>query len=131
MKPGTTLRVARPTDNLTAVADMYVNGLGLTVLAAFEDHDGFDGIIIGHPQLPYHLEFTAQKGHQVGKAPNAEHLLVFYVPDADEWQTACARMLSAGFQEIAAHNPYWDVAGKTFQDVDGYGVVLQQGAWTI
>src|SRR5215831_13680274 len=48
MKPGLTMRVARPTDNLAAIADMYVKGLGLTVLIQFEDHRGFDG-----SSLPY------------------------------------------------------------------------------
>jgi len=38
------------------------------VLTQFHDHEGFDGVILGHPQQPYHLEFTAQRGHQSGKA---------------------------------------------------------------
>ena len=61
MKAGTVLRVARPTDHLAAIAEMYATGLDFTVLAQFEDHDGFDGIILGHPQQPYHLEFTTQR----------------------------------------------------------------------
>jgi hypothetical protein len=78
MQAGTVLRVARPTDHLAAIAEMYATGLGFTVLAQFEDHDGFDGIILGHPQSPYHLEFTTQRGHHVSKAPTQDHLLVFY-----------------------------------------------------
>jgi len=50
MKPGSTMRVARPTDNLAAIAKMYVKGLGFDVLAEFEDHRGFDGVILGHPK---------------------------------------------------------------------------------
>ena len=49
MKSGTILRIARPTDNLTVIAAMYPKGLNLTVLAQFQDHDGFDGVILGHP----------------------------------------------------------------------------------
>ena len=86
MHPGVVLRVARPTDHLTAIAEMYATGLGFTVFAQFEDHDGFDGIILGHPQQPYHLECTTQRGHHVGKAPTQDHLLVFYLPDRDEWE---------------------------------------------
>jgi len=52
MKAGAVLRVARPTDHLAAIAEMYAQGLDFTVLAQFEDHDGFDGIILGHPQQP-------------------------------------------------------------------------------
>jgi hypothetical protein len=66
MQAGTVLRIARPTDHLTAIAEMYATGLGFTVLAQFEDHEGFDGIILGHPQQPYHLEFTTQREHKVG-----------------------------------------------------------------
>ena len=108
MNAGTVLRVARPTDHLAAIAEMYAKGLDFTVLAQFEDHDGFDGIILGHPQQPYHLEFTTQRGHHVGKAPTQDHLLVFYLPDQAEWQATCARMLAAGFQRVPSYNPYWD-----------------------
>jgi len=48
---------------------MYAKGLGFAVLAEFEDHRGFDGVILGHPRQPYHIEFTSQRGHKVGKAP--------------------------------------------------------------
>jgi hypothetical protein len=68
MKAGAILRIARPTDHLAAIAAMYATGLDFTVLAQFHDHDGFDGIILGHPQHPYHLEFTTHRGHQVGNA---------------------------------------------------------------
>jgi hypothetical protein len=40
----TVLRVARPTDNFDQVVRFYTEGLGLTVLGSFQDHDGFDGI---------------------------------------------------------------------------------------
>jgi YycE-like C-terminal domain/YycE-like N-terminal domain len=130
MQAGTVLRVARPTDHLTTIAEMYANGLDFIVLAQFEDHDGFDGIILGHPQQPYHLEFTTQRGHQVGTAPTQDHLLVFYLPDQAEWEASCARMLAAGFQRVLSYNPYWEAQGQTFEDLDGYRVVLQNAAWT-
>ena len=43
------LRIARPTDNLAVIAKMYATGLDFVVLAQFHDHDGFDGVILGHP----------------------------------------------------------------------------------
>jgi hypothetical protein len=130
VKPGSTIRVARPTDNLAAIAKMYAAGLGFSVLTAFRDHQGFDGIILGHPKQPYHLEFTSQRGHQVGKAPTQDHLLVFYVPDQEIWKADCAQMVAAGFGEVPSYNPYWEIQGKTFEDLDGYRVVLQHAAWT-
>lgn len=130
MKPGFTMRIARPTDNLAEIAEMYSKGLGFTVLAQFTDHEGFDGVILGHPQQPHHIEFTAQRGHRVGKAPTKDHLLVFYIPDKDEWDESCKQMIAAGFRGVRSYNPYWDIQGKTFEDPDGYRVVLQNDAWT-
>jgi hypothetical protein len=110
---------------------MYAQGLDYTVLAQFHEHDGFDGVILGHPQHPYHLEFTTQRGHQVGKAPTHEHLLVFYLPDPEAWEARCACLREAGFRQVPSYNPYWDVHGRTFEDLDGYRVVLQNTAWTM
>ncbi|MCC3155721.1 VOC family protein [Hymenobacter sp. 15J16-1T3B] len=124
-----TLRVARPTNDLAALLPFYRDGLGFTIIGQFEDHAGFDGLMLGHPQAPYHLEFTREQGQPAGGAPSAEHLLVFYLPDAAEWQAAVARMQAAGFAPVPAHNPYWDQHGRTFQDPDGYRVVLQRAAW--
>ncbi|MDQ2772091.1 MAG: VOC family protein [Bacteroidota bacterium] len=124
-----TLRVARPTDNLPALRRFYCDGLGLMQLFAFNDHDGFCGLMLGHPQAPYHLEFTHQPGHLVGRAPTADNLLVFYLPDAGEWQAAVQRLEAAGFAPVPAYNPYWDELGRTYEDPDGYRVVLQRAAW--
>ena len=123
------LRVARPTDNLPALRGFYCDGLGLTQLVAFTAHNGFDGLVLGHPQAPYHLEFTHQPGHIVGRAPTADNLLVFYLSDAEAWRAAVQRMAAAGFAPVPAYNPYWDAHGRTFEDPDGYRVVLQQAAW--
>ena len=123
------LRVARPTDHLPALLRFYCDGLGLLQLASFTDHNGFDGLVLGHPHAPYHLEFTHRPGHTVGRAPSADHLLVFYLPDAGAWRAAVERMETAGFPSAASGNPYWDESGRTFEDPDGYRVVLQQAEW--
>ncbi|MGZ8845636.1 MAG: VOC family protein [Pyrinomonadaceae bacterium] len=129
MKIETTLRVARPTDQLEDVVRFYTAGLGLTVLGSFEDHEGFDGVIIGVAGASYHLEFTRKRGHKVGRAPTEDNLLVFYLPDKEDWQAALDRMKAAGYEPVSAFNPYWDRAGRTYEDPDGYRVVLYKGAW--
>jgi catechol 2,3-dioxygenase-like lactoylglutathione lyase family enzyme len=123
------LRVARPTDRLDEVVRFHTTGLGFEVLAEFADHAGFDGAILGHAGAPWHLEFTHQRGHAVGRAPTQDHLLVLYLPDQSDWEAAVARMGDNGFQPIPSWNPYWDVSGVTFQDPDGYRVVLQHSGW--
>lgn len=130
MLTGAILRVARPTDDLPAVERFYTQGLGFGILTRFDAHNGFDGVILGSPHAPYHLEFTHQHGHTVGRAPTPDNLLVFYLPDPAEFQTAVARMIAAGYPPVAAYNPFWDDAGRTFEDPDGYRVVLQGAAWT-
>ena len=124
-----TLRVARPTDNIDALLPFYRDGLGLQVLGSFDDHEGFDGVMLGLPGVPYHFEFTHRRGHRVGRSPTQDHLVVLYLPEVSEWQEAVARMQRAGFPPQASYNPYWDVAGMTFEDPDGYRVVLQNAAW--
>lgn len=120
------LRIARPTDHLQRVAQMYIEGLGFELLGKFEDHQGFDGVMIGHPKHHYHLEFTHHRGTQVGRAPTQDNLMVFYIADAQQWALTCEQMIKAGFVHVPSYNPYWDEAGCTFEDVDGYRVVLAQ-----
>jgi len=123
------LRIARPTDNLREITNLYEKGLGFSQLGAFEGHAGFDGVILGHPNHPYHLEFTQRHGVNAGRAPTQDNLLVFYVPDLDEWQDRCNHMEVAGFVDVPAVNPYWDAEGRTFEDPDGYRVVIQNRRW--
>ncbi len=123
------LRVARPTDDLAAVLRFYRDGLGLDLLYEFNDHDGFDGVMLGHKGAGYHLEFTRKAGHRSGKAPTEDNLLVFYLPDRALWQQAIDRLAQHDYQPVPAFNPYWDRHGKTFADPDGYRVVLQNASW--
>ncbi len=123
------LRVPRPTDRLDELARMYVDGLGFNVLLEVHNHAGFDGVILGHPGHPYHLEFTHHRGTVVGGAPTRDNLLVFYVPHPETWALCCSTMTEAGFKEVVSYNEYWDRLGKTFEDVDGYRVVIQNDTW--
>lgn len=124
------LRVARPTDDIDALLKFYQQGLGLTLLFRFENHNGFDGIILGHESAPYHFEFTRAHHHRAGRAPTQDNLLVFYLPDQSEWQATIARLQAAGFNPVPSFNPYWDIAGKTFEDPDGYRIVLTKTIWS-
>ena len=68
--PGARLRVARPTDNLDALTRFFVEGLGFERLGGFAGHGNFDGVMLGHRDAPWHLEFIHARGHVVGRAPN-------------------------------------------------------------
>jgi hypothetical protein len=86
--------------------------------------------MLGHRAAAYHLEFTRKRGHAAGRAPTQDNLLVFYIPDRTEWQEAARRLEQLGYPPVQAFNPYWDMQGKTFEDPDGYRVVLQNASWT-
>lgn len=123
------LRIARPVSDLARTKDMYCRGLGLCVVGSFEDHDGFDGVMLGVAGGAYHFEFTHSRKHPVAPTPTVEDLVVLYLPSEPEWRATCAGMLVAGFRQVPAFNPYWEVRGRTYEDCDGYRVVLQQAEW--
>lgn len=123
------LRIARPVRDIHQTTSTYCAGLDFRVLGRFEDHQGFDGVMLGKAGVNYHFEFTYCHHHSVEPTPTPEDLAVFYIPDAREWKTTCANMLAAGFKQVVSFNPYWDKQGQTFEDRDGYRIVLQNAEW--
>ena len=123
------LRVARPSRNLGAAAGFYTRAFGLRVLDTFTDHAGFDGVILGRTGWPYHLELTHQAAHSITPRPTAEDLLVLYLPDRSEWDEAIRRVRDTGAHPVPSHNPYWDRHGLTFEDPDGYRIVIANIGW--
>ncbi|MBN3833887.1 VOC family protein [Burkholderia sp. Ac-20344] len=99
------LRIARPVSNLARTERMYRDG------------------------LDYHFEFTHCPDHPIAPSPTPEDLIVFYLPDRPEWEAACARATAHGFMPVTSFNPYWEISGQTFEDADGYRIVLQNGTW--
>jgi catechol 2,3-dioxygenase-like lactoylglutathione lyase family enzyme len=125
----THIRIARPVSNLARAREQYCRGLDLRVIGSFENHEGFDGVMLGRDGQGWHFEFTICRNHPLHPAPTLEDLVVFYEPDAVAWRGACERALQAGFVEVASFNPYWDQRGHTFADFDGYRTVIQNAAW--
>ncbi|SER60130.1 Glyoxalase/Bleomycin resistance protein/Dioxygenase superfamily protein [Faunimonas pinastri] len=125
------LRVARPANDLAALQRFYGDAAGFAVLGSFDGHDGFDGLILGYPGAGWHLELVREHGTSAARAAGEEHLLVLYLPDAERWQAAVSRMESHGFRPVRSNNPYWDRRGRTFEDPEGYRLVLQNAAWPL
>ena len=109
---------------------MYCAALNLDVLARFQDHQGFDGVMLGRSGMDYHFEFTQCREHPLSPTPTPEDLLVFYVPDRKSWESTCERLIENGFVSVTSINPYWDILGRTFEDLDGYRIVLQNAHWS-
>ena len=123
------LRIARASNNIRNISEMYLHGLGLQVLGKFENHSGYDGVILGSPKFPYHFEFTFEHGHQAPRSNSHENIIVFYISDFEEWKKRCEEMLAAGFSVVPSKNPYWDIEGRTFEDIDGYRIVITNRSW--
>ena len=122
--PVVQVRVARPTDRLAEVVGFYRDALGLPQLGSFEGHDGYDGVMLGLPGRGYHLEFTSHAAGSPCPAPTRDNLLVLYVEDAAALARTLARLAALGHHPVEPENPYWAARGHTFEDPDGWRVVL-------
>jgi len=122
------VRIARPTDRLDDVIRFYRDGLGLPIIASFQGHVGYDGVMIGLPDRAYHLEFTRHAAGSPCPAPTRDNLLVFYIPDRAALDRVAARLGSMGYPAVTPENPYWTGQSVTVEDPDGWRVVLMHTA---
>jgi ribosomal protein S18 acetylase RimI-like enzyme len=119
------MRVARHTERLAEVVAFYRDGLGLREIGGFRDHAGYDGVFLEVRGTGAHLEFTAGGGHGA-PAAHPESLLVFYLGDEDAVRKVAARL---GADPVAPANPYWAEHALTFEDPDGFRVVVVPEPW--
>jgi catechol 2,3-dioxygenase-like lactoylglutathione lyase family enzyme len=119
------VRVARHTDRLAQVTAFYRDGLGLREAGGFADHDGYDGVFLEIPGTGAHLELTTGGGHRAPD-PHPETLLVLYLGDDAAVRAVAARL---GGDPVEPDNPYWAEHGLTFEDPDGFRVVLVADSW--
>jgi catechol 2,3-dioxygenase-like lactoylglutathione lyase family enzyme len=123
------VRIARPTLQLNKVVDFYKNGLGLQEVGRFENHAGYDGVMLGLPDTTYHLEFTQQHNGEPLPTPTNEHLLVLYYDNEKDYVDANTRLQEFGVFPVAPENPYWKDKSETYEDPDGYRIVLFRGRY--
>ena len=114
------LRVARHTERLDEVVRFYRDGLGLPEVGRFGNHDGYDGVFLDVPGTGAHLELTTGGRHGAPE-PHPESLLVLYVEDDEAVREIAARLEA---EPVPPANPYWAEYGVTFEDPDGFRVVL-------
>ena len=122
--PVAQVRIARPTDRLEEVVRFYRDALGLEQIASFEGHAGYEGVMLALPGRRDHLEFTRYASGSPCPAPTKDNLLVFYVKDDGAIREMAARLQRHGHEPVEPENPYWAEKGLTFEDPDGWRVVL-------
>jgi catechol 2,3-dioxygenase-like lactoylglutathione lyase family enzyme len=122
--PVAQVRIARPTDRLAEVVRFYRDALGLEQIASFEGHAGYDGVMLALPGRRDHLEFTRHESGSPCPAPTKDNLLVFYFEDDGAFRETATRLRRHGHEPVAPENPYWAEEGLTFEDPDGWRVVL-------
>ena len=125
------LRVARPTQQLEKVVTFYTRGLGLEMIGAFQNHQGYDGVMVGGKHLSFHLEFTVDAKNTNTAPPGKENLLVFYFEDEDAILKIKEQFFDLGYFPVEPENPYWEKNAITFCDPDGWHVVLHNGLYEI
>jgi catechol 2,3-dioxygenase-like lactoylglutathione lyase family enzyme len=119
------VRIARHTERLAEIVRFYRDGIGLTELGGFKDHDGYDGVFLGLPGTDAHLEFTSGGGHGAPQS-HPETLLVLYLGDRQAVEEVRSRV---GGEPVESANPFWADHGVTLVDPDGFRVILVPESW--
>lgn len=116
-------RVARHTNDLEKIKDFYVNILKFEVLGSFENHDNYDGIFIGKPDLDWHLEFT-KSNEKANHFPDEDDIIVLYPEKESEYKAITNSLLENNISIINSKNPYWNENGKMYLDPDGFRIII-------
>jgi catechol 2,3-dioxygenase-like lactoylglutathione lyase family enzyme len=118
-----TLRFARHTNNLEKIEDFYINILGFERLGGFQNHNNYDGVFIGKPNLDWHFEFTASND-KANHYFDEDDLVVLYPATVLEYNNLLDSISNSNISIIAAKNPYWNENGKMILDPDGFRIVI-------
>ncbi len=117
-----------PVHDPDAALGFYRDALGLEQIGSFEGHAGYDGVMLGLPGAGYHLEFTRHAAGSPCPAPSKDNLLVLYVEDRAALLRKVEQLRAMGCEPVEPENPYWAGKGFTFEDPDGWRVVLMNTA---
>jgi hypothetical protein len=118
-------RVARHTHHLEPIIQFYTTVVGLEILGSFQNHEGYDGVFLGHPDENWHLEFTVSWQQPLHR-PDEDDLLVFYPKGKAEFEAIHNRIQQMNIRLSTPQNPYWKKRGIMVLDPDGFGVIIAQ-----
>ena len=117
------IRIARHTNQLERMLHFYQQIIGLEKLGSFSNHEGYDGVFLGIPGVPWHLEFTtsstAAEHHE-----DEDDFLVFYVKDQNEFDQFLQKFKDKNIPLLKAKNPYWNKYGIVIKDPDNFKIIV-------
>jgi GNAT superfamily N-acetyltransferase len=121
--PVTTVRIARRTTAPDRARAFYAGVVGLPVLAEFDDHDGYSGVVLGLPDGSVELELVDHVGTPAAPV-DAEDALVLHVAE-DGLEPLRKRLADEGLELLVPANPYWVALGAfAVLDPDGRQVLF-------
>lgn len=129
--PRAHVRIARPSRDLAAAERFYVDGLGFDVLGRGRgtSEGERDLLMVGWRGAAWHVELIRDTTHPLEQVSSPDDLFGLYLGTPVD-PALIARVESAGGKRVPAHNPYWDQIGVTFEDPDGYRLVLCERGWS-
>lgn len=70
-----------------------------------DGHAGYDGVLMGLPGAPVHLEITQHGSPPVIPQPHPENQLVLSMPDPEAVAAVTSRLVAAGHRSVRAASP--------------------------
>ena len=105
------------------IKTFYTDVLGFELLGGFENHDNYDGIFIGKPNLDWHFEFT-KSDKKANHFSDEDDILVLYPETILEYNILINNILRNNISIITSTNSYWNENGKMFCDPDGFRIII-------
>jgi catechol 2,3-dioxygenase-like lactoylglutathione lyase family enzyme len=118
-----TLRFARHTNNLEKIEAFYINILGFERLGGFQNHNNYNGVFVGKPDLDWHFEFT-ESNDKANHHFDEDDVVVLYPSTMLEYNNLLESISNNNISIITSKNPYWNENGKLFLDPDGFRIII-------
>lgn len=118
------MRVARPTAEINRAITFWTEFVGLEILSQFENHDDYDGAILGYPDTAWELEVIRHASGTPLPSPTDEDIFILYLR-SEVADAITGRLQQAGQIPHDHSNPYWKAMGASvYFDPDGYTFIV-------
>ena len=122
--PVSRMRVAHPTTDVERAITFWTQVVGLEKLSRFEDHEGYDGVILGNSGDQWEIEVTHHSSGLPLPSPSEEDIIVLYLNNKLAAEIT-DRLRHSGHPAKEHPNPYWQAMGASVHtDPDGYTLIL-------